>query len=177
MSGLPDKEAHMSEVQQLAETVREGISPSAKPEPLSGVVSPIHLAPAHEGIPFEYILHVHMQECKSCGCVEQFSEFFAHFAFKSRMGGSQVKHLRRTERPLFNLPVRRLEIKDKPVPFCSDCPDFNLSTLPPPPSEAKLTDAPEALLRSGKKLYGEPEKKAKAPAKPSMKSNSLDDLI
>jgi hypothetical protein len=158
----PDHEQIMAQVKATAEQTREEVTP----RPSNPVPNPITSAPAHEGIPTEYVLVVTTQLCDKCGCGETTSQFFARYTTLGRAGTPLVRHLRACARPEYNLPVRRVNNVPSKVPFCSECEDFNLSHLPSPPEPTKLT-MPDVLLKG---------QKAKAP-KPEPKKATIDDLI
>lgn len=183
---LPDHEARMDEVRQLADEVRQqGHTPALKIEPNElqskpglqsnnanaprGLFAPVTLAPAHEGVPTSYILHIHTHMCSNCGCGEEYSEFFARYTMRTRTGsGTPVTHLRRCDKPMYNIPVERRPVGVTRIPFCSECTDFNLSHLPSPPDESYLSpQLPPDLTRKGAK--------PKAPA--TKKQPTLEDLL
>lgn len=173
LMNFPDKEQIMSQVQQDAEQARDdlksGEATARQAEPQRGLFAPIHMAPAHDGVPHEYILHVHTQLCSNCGCGEMHSEFFAYYRLRSRMGGNIVTHLRRADRPMYNLPVRRIPLTPTKVPFCSECENISLTHLPSPPAESNLTNLPEPTAKNAKP-------KAQAPKSTPTKA-TLEDLI
>ena len=170
---LPDHERIMAQVRQTANQARDERSSSTLGDSttrLAGgaVPNPITSAPAHEGIPTEYVLVVSTQVCDRCGCGEMTSQFFARFTTLGRAGTPLVRHLRACGKPEYNLPVKRIANAASKVPFCSECEDFSLSHLPTPPEPTKLT-MPDVLLKGQKAKEQKP--------KPEQKKASLDDLI
>lgn len=160
---LPDHDRIMAQVQHTAEEARERLE--SRPTP-PNVPNPIISAPAHEGVPTEYVLIVSTQLCDKCGCGETSSQFFARYVTLGRHGTPLLKHLRACGKPEYNLPVKRVNNPPSRVPFCSECEDFDLSHLQSPPEPTRLTP-PEMLMRG---------QKPKEP-KPAPKKATLDDLI
>lgn len=181
---LPDHETHMGEVERLAEEQRLG---AARPTPVElpkgetanyvnpGVVAPIFMGKDHETIPERYVIHFSVTTCKNCNTTETSSDFFALSYIRSRIGGTRIRHLVKSNGPLYNLPVDRIRTGTHTTPFCSACPSIDLSHLPPPPEPSQLRDLPEPTLKGRKpNPSGErPVKEKKEPKKPT----TLDDLI
>lgn len=168
---LPDQNTINIEVAALAEEARETIQIQiiAVP-PSAGVIAPIYMGKDHEVIPDSYVLHYTIATCANCTAESRSNDFYALSYIRSRINGTRVRHLVRCERPLFNLPVARIPVGTKRVPFCCECPEISLDHLPPPPHESRLYDLADPILRGAKpKSTGEP--------KPAKKPASLDDLI
>lgn len=170
---LPDYEARMDDVKELAEMarIRAEHNGGASPQPpQNGVIAPIYMGKAHEVIPDRYVLHYSISICSNCKAESRDSEFYALSYLRSRINGTRVRHLTRCDRPIFNLPVDRIPTGTAKVPFCCECSDIDLSHLPPPPHESRLMDLPGPVLRGTKAKTGGERPSAKA--KPT-----LDDLI
>lgn len=169
---LPDQEQVDREIHELAQEARTEPWP-LKPEPIqsinNGVIAPIYMGKAHEVIPDRYVLHYSITVCANCSAESRDSEFYALSYIKSRVNGTRVRHLVRCDRPIFNLPVDVIPTGKHRLPFCCECPSYDLTHLPPPPQESLVTTLPEPTLK-GAKL------KPPATVKPSTKS-TLDDLI
>lgn len=173
---MPDYEARMEDVKELAEMARKreartGATPALTAQP--GVIAPIYMGKAHEVVPDRYVLHYSISVCSNCKAESRDSEFYALSYLRSRINGTRVRHLTRCDRPIFNLPVDRIPTGTHKVPFCCECETIDLSHLPPPPHESRLMDLPDPVLRGAKTAAG--SKRSDAPAK-STKA-TLDDLI
>ncbi len=166
-----DKEAIMSEVHQLAENAREGARhDTVTPAPVVGLIAPIHMGTTGL-IPERYVVHYTIARCANCQTESRYNEFFALTYLRSRINGTRVRHLTRCDRPEFNLPVDRIPVGTRGIPFCCECSSIDLSHLPPPPSAASLVDLPDVVSKGRKPTSGgERKPAAKRPA-------SLDDLI
>ena len=168
---LPDFEARMDDVKELAAMARqEGGEAAARQPAQPGVIAPIYMGKAHEVIPDRYVLHYSISVCSNCKAESRDSEFYALSYLRSRINGTRVRHLTRCDRPIFNLPVDRIPTGTAKVPFCCECSDIDLSHLPPPPHESRLMDLPDPVLRNARPKAGGERQGAKA--KPT-----LDDLI
>lgn len=167
---LPDNEKIMTEVHSLAEAAREHPLPPT-PDKVVGVIAPIHMGTTGL-IPERYVVHYTVAQCRNCGTESRYNEFFALTYLRSRINGTRVRHLTRCDRPEYNLPVERIPVGTRGIPFCCECQSIDLSHLPPPPSATQLHDLPDPVLRGGK---AKPKAEAKSPKTP--KSTSLDDLI
>ena len=168
-----DKEATMNEVAALAEQARENLQVEpAKPgrDNVVGVIAPIHMGTTGL-IPERYVVHYTIARCANCASESRYNEFFALTYLRSRINGTRVRHLTRCDRPKYNLPVDRIPVGTRGIPFCCECTAIDLSHLPPPPEASRLTDLPEPTLR-GAKPASERQRKPTPP-----KSASLDDLI
>lgn len=174
---LPDYEARMDDVKELAEMARRDnenvtILPRRVEAQQVGVIAPIYMGKAHEVVPDRYVLHYSISVCSNCKAESRDSEFYALSYLRSRINGTRVRHLTRCDRPIFNLPVDRIPTGTAKVPFCCECADIDLSHLPPPPHESRLMDLPDPVLRGAKpKAGGERPKSGPAP------KATLDDLI
>lgn len=169
-----DQERIMTEVQSLAEEARASAArqESPRPAPVVGLIAPIHMG-APVTIPDRYVVHYTIAQCKNCGTESRYNEFFSLHYLRSRVNGTRVRHLIRCDRPEYNLPVDRIPVGTRAVPFCCECETISLSHLPPPPEASRVTDLPEPTIKG---RHGATPGKRPA-AKPASKSTSLDDLI
>lgn len=169
---LPDQEQVNEELHALADEARNAQPADSGPAaPMSintGVIAPIFMGRAHEVIPDRYVLHYSITVCANCSAESRDSEFYALSYIKSRVNGTRVRHLIRCDRPMFNLPVDVIPTGKHRLPFCCECETIDLSHLPPPPEESRVTTLAEPTLK-GAKPKAEPKA---APKKPT-----LDDLI
>lgn len=173
---LPDYEARMDDVKELAEMarVREQRTQAndTTPAPRQGVIAPIYMGKAHEVVPDRYVIHFSISVCSNCKAESRDSEFYALSYLRSRINGTRVRHLTRCDRPIFNLPVDVIPTGTHKVPFCCECATIDLSHLPPPPHESRLMDLPDPVLRNAKTKAGS-ERPKSGPAPKA----TLDDLI
>jgi hypothetical protein len=123
-------------------------------------------------IPERYIVHYTIARCANCQAESRYNEFFALTYLRSRINGTRVRHLTRCDRPEFNLPVDRIPVGTRGIPFCCECTTIDLSHLPPPPSAASLVDLPDVVQKGAKKGASD-KRQPKAP----VKAATLDDLI
>ena len=94
-------------------------------------------------IPAGYVLHYYTTACGHCHTQSSRSDFYALHMLKSRLDRTPVRHLVRCERASFNLPVERVNVGHRNIPYCCDCQSIDLTSLPPPPSAAMLHDIRE----------------------------------
>ena len=174
---MPDYEARMDDVKELAEMARvraeRNGGPQAPQPPQNGVIAPIYMGKAHEVVPDRYVIHFSISICSNCKAESRDSEFYALSYLRSRINGTRVRHLTRCDRPIFNLPVDRIPTGTHKVPFCAECAEIDLSHLPPPPHESRLMDLPDPVIRGARpKASGERQSANAKSAKAT-----LDDLI
>lgn len=169
-----DNDRIMNEVHELAEEARASGArqESPKPAPVVGLIAPIHMGTTGL-IPERYVVHFTIAQCKNCGTESRYNEFFALTYLRSRVNGTRVRHLTRCDRPDFNLPVDRIPVGTRAIPFCCECDTIDLSHLPPPPEASRLTDLPEPAFKGRKPTTPGERQRKPTPAK----STSLDDLI
>lgn len=168
-----DQERTMNEVHALAEEAREHLDPAPKAQhaPVIGLIAPIFMG-APTSIPDRYVVHFTIMRCKNCNTESRYNEFFSLHYLRSRVNGTRVRHLIRCDRPEFDLPVDRIPVRAREVPFCYECDTIDLSHLPPPPSASLVMDLPDPVQRGAKAKSGD-KRQPKTPAKPV----TLDDLI
>jgi hypothetical protein len=173
-----DQERTMTEVHALAEEAREtNPAPAGARQERSandrvvGLIAPIYMGTTGI-IPERYIVHYTIARCANCQTESRYNEFFALTYLRSRINGTRVRHLTRCDRPEFNLPVDRIPVGTRGIPFCCECTSIDLSHLPPPPSAASLMDLPD-VVQKGRAAAKRSERQRPAPVKPA----SLDDLI
>jgi hypothetical protein len=95
-------------------------------------------------IPAGYVLHYYTTACGHCHTQSSRSDFYALHMLKSRLDRTPVRHLVRCERASFNLPVERVNVGHRNIPYCCDCQSIDLTHLPSPPSAAMLHDIRES---------------------------------
>ena len=171
---LPDNEQVMSEVKSLANearanAARQAPQPSA---PIVGLIAPIHMGAALS-IPERYVVHFTITRCKNCNTESRYNEFFSLHYLRSRINGTRVRHLIRCDRPEYDLPVDRIPVGTRGVPFCCECASIDLSHLPPPPDSSRLMDLPDPVSKGRHHAAGG----KRQPGKTSVKPATLDDLI
>ena len=101
-------------------------------------------------VPSGYVLHYYTTACGHCHTQSSRSDFYALHLRKSRLDRTTVRHLVRCERATFNLPVERVNVGHRNIPFCCDCATIDLTHLPSPPSAAMLHDIAGPTLRDNR---------------------------
>jgi hypothetical protein len=113
-------------------------------------------------IPHAYVMHNSTTVCSHCGHESHTTQFYALSFIRSRMTNERVRNLTPCTRPLFNLPVERVNLTRTSTPYCALCPSVDLSHLPPPPEASKLRTMVEPERR------GAPAATKKPPSRPSV---------
>jgi len=90
-----------------------------------------------EKIPSHYVLHHGTQLCAHCGASAPTNRLYALYVVPARFGTKAGYTKTFCQRPTYNLAVETFNEGQSITPFCSVCPDFNLSHLPAPPSNVE----------------------------------------